>query len=61
MTEIPADPRRCIRSVLETMRGSKCDGLMDAIERTDSGSFTVYKCRSCGREVVVDSFNLEVK
>ncbi len=53
--------RRCVRSVLEGQRGQTCDGLMDAIERTTGGAFTVYKCRTCGREIVVDSFDVEVK
>ena len=62
MTEIQADPRRCPGSVDGlTERVRACDGLMDAIERTKGGAFTVYKCRTCGREAVVDRFNVEVK
>lgn len=63
MTEIQADPRRCMRvlPVGDPSPNVHCDGLMDAIEQTEARAFTVYKCRKCGRETVVDSFNLEVK
>ena len=50
MTEIQADPRRC-----------HCGVLMKAVWQSTGKAFTVYKCDACGREVVVDSFNLEVK
>ena len=58
MTEIQADPRRCHRVITDDVL---CGGCMDAIEQTPSKEFFVYKCRTCGRETVVDRFNLEVK
>ncbi len=58
MTEIQADPRRCGKLITDD---EECESLMDAIEQTPGKAFIVYKCRSCGRETVVDSFNLEVK
>ncbi len=65
MTEIQADPRRCGKLIKRAMMGVPrnvyCDGIMDAIERTKGGAFTVYKCRTCGCEVVMDRFNVEVK
>lgn len=51
MTEIQADPRRC----------THCQKFAYVIEKTKGGAFLVYKCYGCGRETVVDRFNLEVK